>query len=467
MSLPRAIGRQKEVLYLPAQGHLAVLGTAGSGKTTLAILRSAYLASSTTEHFGKTLLVTFNNTLVSYLKRLQDDQLADVVIENYHKFARGYLASRRKLSGNSIVDSERRDKLVKQAVETVSRKHGKNLLLNNRLRVFSEEIRWLVQQGITSLEDYQNFHTVGRIGTRIEYSERELMFEIYQTYSKLRQQLGMKYDWDNLASAVCAELDADRSPRRYRHIIIDEGQDFSPEMIRSLAKAIPPNGSLTFFGDVAQQIYGHRMSWREAGLNVTTIWEFKENYRNTKQIAKLGLAISKMPYFRDVPDIVEPVSPNADGPPPTLVKCASIQQEIIFIVEQASEIARTQSVAILVRDRHYADLIIPQLQRSVNLVNLDLDIKAWKTEQGIQYCGTYHSAKGLEFDAVILPFCNNQLLPEPEAVTAFGETDAMAQAGRLLYVGVTRARSRLIITYSGELTRLLPTDESLYLKVSL
>jgi superfamily I DNA/RNA helicase len=356
---------------------------------------------------------------------------------------------------------------VKQAVETVSRKHGKNLLLNNRLRVFSEEIRWLVQQGITSLEDYQNFHTVGRIGTRIEYSERELMFEIYQTYSKLRQQLGMKYDWDNLASAVCAELDADRSPRRYRHIIIDEGQDFSPEMIRSLAKAIPPNGSLTFFGDVAQQIYGHRMSWREAGLNVTTIWEFKENYRNTKQIAKLGLAISKMPYFRDVPDIVEPVSPNADGPPPTLVKCASIQQEIIFIVEQASEIARTQSVAILVRDRHYADLIIPQLQRSVNLVNLDLDIKAWKTEQGIQYCGTYHSAKGLEFDAVILPFCNNQLLPEPEAVTAFGETDAMAQAGRLLYVGVTRARSRLIITYSGELTRLLPTDESLYLKVSL
>jgi superfamily I DNA/RNA helicase len=453
MSLPRAIGRQKEVLCLQPQGHLAVLGTAGSGKTTLAILRSAYLASSTTEHFGKTLLVTFNNSLVSYLKRHQNDQLADVVIENYHKFARGYLASRRKLSQNSIVDSDRREELVKQAVETVSRKHGQNLLLNNRLQVFSEEIRWIIQHGITSLEDYQNFQTVGRIGTRIEYSKRELMFEIYQTYSKRHQQLGMQYDWDNLASAVCAELDADRSPRRYRHIIIDEGQDFSPEMIRSLAKAIPSNGSLTFFGDVAQQIYGHRMSWREAGLNVTKIWEFKENYRNTKQIAKLGLAISEMP--------------NADGPPPTLVKCASIQQEIIFIVQQASEIARTQSVAILVRDRRYANLIIPQLQRSVNLVNLDLDIKAWKTEQGIQYCGTYHSAKGLEFDAVILPFCNNQLLPDPEAVTAFGETDAMAQAGRLLYVGVTRARSRLIITYSGELTRLLPTDESLYLKVSL
>lgn len=45
MPLPTPIGRQKEVLYLPAKGHVAVLGTAGSGKTTLAILRSAYLVS--------------------------------------------------------------------------------------------------------------------------------------------------------------------------------------------------------------------------------------------------------------------------------------------------------------------------------------------------------------------------------------------------------------------------------------
>ena len=43
-SLPRPIGRQREVLYLPADGYTVVLGTAGSGKTTLAILRSLYLS---------------------------------------------------------------------------------------------------------------------------------------------------------------------------------------------------------------------------------------------------------------------------------------------------------------------------------------------------------------------------------------------------------------------------------------
>jgi superfamily I DNA/RNA helicase len=464
MSLPKPIGRQKEVLYLPAQGHLAILGTAGSGKTTLAILRAAYLANPMTEHYGNTLLVTFNNTLVSYLKRLKDPRLDKVVIENYHKFARGYLASRGKLSGNSILsDPDRREKLINQAVATISQKSGINSIFINPLQVFSEEIRWIAQHGITRLETYKDFQTIGGVGTRIEYKDRESMFKIYQTYCRLRQQSGMQYDWDNLASAVCAELDTDGSPRRYRHIIIDEGQDFSPQMIRSLAKAIPPKGSLTFFGDVAQQIYGHRMSWRDAGLNIERIWEFKENYRNTKQIAQLGLAISQMSYFREVPDIVEPVSPIADGPKPTLVKHSSIEQEIEFVVQQALQIARTQSVAILVRDSRYLNRITPRLNRRVNLD----EIKAWNPQQGLQYYGTYHSAKGLEFDTVILPFCDNERLPDPEAVRAFGDPDAMAQAGRLLYVGVTRAKTRLIVTYSGEITRLLPSETSLYERVRL
>ena len=73
MSLPTPIGRQREVLYLPAQGHVVVLGTAGSGKTTLAILRSLYLADQSTDHGGRTLLVTFNRCLVTYMNHLALD----------------------------------------------------------------------------------------------------------------------------------------------------------------------------------------------------------------------------------------------------------------------------------------------------------------------------------------------------------------------------------------------------------
>ena len=73
MSLPTPIGRQREVLYLPAQGHVVALGTAGSGKTTLAILRSLYLADQSTDHGGRTLLVTFNRCLVTYMNHLALD----------------------------------------------------------------------------------------------------------------------------------------------------------------------------------------------------------------------------------------------------------------------------------------------------------------------------------------------------------------------------------------------------------
>jgi hypothetical protein len=66
MPLPTPTGAQRTALYYPATGHTVVLGTAGSGKTTLAILRSRYLAQVASEA-GPTLLVTFK-MLTTYLE---------------------------------------------------------------------------------------------------------------------------------------------------------------------------------------------------------------------------------------------------------------------------------------------------------------------------------------------------------------------------------------------------------------
>ena len=87
---------------MPATGHSVVLGTAGSGKTTLALYRAAYLSKPSMPHSGKTLLLTFNTTLVAYLKYLKPRELKDVQIETYHKFARGYLNARNKMGPNRI-----------------------------------------------------------------------------------------------------------------------------------------------------------------------------------------------------------------------------------------------------------------------------------------------------------------------------------------------------------------------------
>jgi len=88
-------GKQNEVLALPARGHIVVLGTAGSGKTTMALLRAVGL--SNLPNSPNVLVVTFNGALVQYMEKIINGHLTNITIENFHKFARGYLNSRSKM----------------------------------------------------------------------------------------------------------------------------------------------------------------------------------------------------------------------------------------------------------------------------------------------------------------------------------------------------------------------------------
>lgn len=458
-TLPLPIGRQKDVLYLPSQGHFVVLGTAGSGKTTLAILRAAYLGNPNTDSNGRTLLVTFNRALVSYLKHFRGPDFRNVSVENYHLFARGYLGSRGRMQNNSICQGNLRELLIGKAILAVAQTRGNHSVLGRSLEFFSREIEWIEQHGIGSALSYTEAERIGRAEAPLDRKSRAIVFDVYEEYLSLRKAERKDFDWDDMANAVCEEFDHDGSRRYYKHVVIDEGQDFSPQMIRSLSKAIPPDGSLTFFGDMAQQIYGRRMSWKSAGLNVSKVWEFKENYRNTRQIADLGLAISRMPYYEGTPDLVEPVSPKADGPLPALVECQSLQKEIELVRELAIQSAKTQTVAILGRTWDPVYAIAKHLPSSA--VKLHRDMTTWQAGPKIYY-GTYFGAKGLEFDTVFLPFLSASNIPDAKQIEALGEEEAQANDGKLIYVGVTRAKTRLVIIYNGTVTKLLPNEQRLY-----
>ena len=466
MALPIPIGRQRDVLELPTEGSYAVLGTAGSGKTTLAILRAAYLADRTTDHAGRTLLVTFNNALVKYLRHLGESELRGVSVETYHLFARGYLSHRGQLGRSDICgDRNTRRALIKQAVTAVASQYQPNGFFERPLDFFSEELRWLAQYGIRSQEQYEAAERVGRTTARVQPGFRPVVWEIHVEYRRLREAKGWRYDWDDVAVAAATAFQEDAKERLYRHIVIDEGQDFSPEMLRSLARAVASGGSLTFFGDVAQQIYGQRLSWRSAGINLSApVIEFTENYRNTREIARLALAISRMPFFIGDPDLVEPNEPAAEGLPPTLARCSNEAAEAAFAAEQARAAARTQSVAILLRRREDEPLIRRHLPS--NAIRIHKNMTTWQAGPGIRY-GTYHSAKGLEFDTIVLPFLSRTRFPDAADVAAIGVEEAQAQDGRLLYVGVTRAKTRLIMTVSDHVTDLLPVTPGLYETVEL
>ena len=461
MNLPMPRGRQADVIYFPGHGHQVVLGTAGTGKTTMAMLRAIHLADPRTANHGEVLLVTYNNTLVTYLKWLQPEASKNITIETYALFARGYLNSRDLMPRrHGIVDGRDYESLVEAAVKEVAEGQERRFFQRGT-DFFADELEWISGMGIHSLAEYKKVDRIGR-KTGLTETQREDVWDIRTEYLEQRESANYLYDWSDIASTVRAQLARDKSLRRYKHVIIDEGQDLSPEAVRSLVGACDPRGSVSFFGDYHQMIYGEGLSWRACGLNVQAVERFADNYRNTTEIARLAIAVSEMPHMAgDTDDLVVPKQPVAAGPLPTLAVCVNEAREIAVVRRQARDLARNGTVAILARTWDDARRVCAGL----NARRLHKNLARWDVEPGIYY-GCYHSAKGLEFDAVILPFCGDEHMPAAEKIEAFGRAGAMSREGKLLYVAITRARTDLLITYSGEITPLLPEDDRLYAKVS-
>ncbi|MGB4845312.1 MAG: 3'-5' exonuclease [Ferruginibacter sp.] len=75
--------------------------------------------------------------------------------------------------------------------------------------------------------------------------------------------------------------------------------------------------------------------------------------------------------------------------------------------------------------------------------------------------GSMHRAKGLEFKVVIVMGCDEDMLPRAsvlgELVDEADRAVFIEQEWQLLYVACTRARERLLVTYSGEPSRFFKT----------
>ncbi len=455
-------GKQEEVMALPAEGHIVVLGTAGSGKTTIAMLRAHHLANI--PNGGKVLLVTFNGALVKYMRSLSDSKTQRLVVENYHKFARGYLKSRGKMPNwNGIADPGKKIDYIRQVLNDLKIKYPTESTFKRSTEFFVDEITFIEKFGFSSLSEYREAERIGRASANIKRENRKWIFEVYKKYRELREASGQKYDWDDLAFYVFNELQNDDSERRYTHIIVDEGQDFSPMMIKSLVASVADNGSFTFFGDVAQQIYGSRLSWRDSGIDIKKIWHFDVNYRNPATIAAFAKAITQNQYWRQDGDMVEAAPSIAEGPKPILIKFFNRQHEIRWIVDRAITIGKTASTVIICRNRTDIDALLPLLKnRGCEAVEIDRETPGFAHLKKV-YLTTYHAAKGLEFDNVLIPYLSEDKFPDPDMVSsAVSIEEAYADEIKLLYVAATRSKYGLYMTYSGVLSCLFPQNSGTY-----
>ncbi|MGL5972317.1 MAG: 3'-5' exonuclease [Oscillospiraceae bacterium] len=458
-------GTQIDVLALEPKGHNVVLGTAGSGKTTMALLFAEKL--SNLDGNPKVLIVTFNRVLVAYINDIKSTHKINIQVENYHSFALGYLNNVGKMGEKVIIKDYEKSSIIEEIVKSAQSKYPDESSFKRPVQTFIDEIQFLERFGVETLEKYKKIERVGRANTYISRENRRFFFYVYEMYKKNREKLGFLYDWDDIATTVYNSLLEDTRTRLYTHIIVDEGQDFSPMMLKSLVNAFGDNGSFTFFGDVAQQIYGHSLSWKQSGINILKKCKFENNYRNPIEIAVFAQDITTHTLWESKGDD-EYVNPKFEVPAagvlPTLVKHNNKNEEIKAIGNLVKGISGKN--VIIVKDRATVKTVILYLKQ-IKVIAIEIKKESNKiaTYDGV-YVTTFHSAKGLEFDNVFIPYLGYNDFPDSEKL-ANSENEGNVRSNwlKLFYVAVTRAKQGLVMTYSNKITSLFPVDSKNYILV--
>jgi superfamily I DNA/RNA helicase len=242
---------------------------------------------------------------------------------------------------------------------------------------------------------------------------------------------------------------------QYTALLIDEAHDFQDAWLHMSAKLVTPaTHSLLVLYDDAQSIYQQKrrkFNFASVGIEArgrTSV--FRLNYRNTAEVLALAMQcaqglVSERAESDDQMQTVQPTTAGRRGPMPSLVTASNSRQEADLIAERiAAAIAEGTSpgdIAVLCRIKKHMDLIEQALaQHHIGYQSMNSpSFKAYDWTAASVKLVTLHSAKGLEFPLVFI--CGLDSMPW------MGES--LEEELRLLYVGMTRATQRLVLTAAG------------------
>jgi len=430
-----------------------VRGVAGSGKTLLLLIRAKLLQRL--QPTWRVLLLTYNRDLAEFLRRwfrkLGGDP-AGVEITHFHKWCRDRLIE----AGDwqEVLGGPARERHIAAAIRETG---GESSLTPETV---AAEIAWMKEYVAAPFRD--DYLSAKRLGTgeRLTRQKREAVLRVFERYQGMLQDAG-KRDWEDVPLRVGDSIGSGKlSAPRYHAILVDETQDFAPSWFRVLLRMLKPETNLLFLvGDGAQRVYRPDLSWTRLGIPLQGRSRVLHRvYRNTAEIAQFSVA--SLPNLAVVAEDLAQygeawIEAELDHPwarhgaEPTLQGFATPIAERNFVVGEIR--------GLLGRGHSPADILVLQAYResarrtaqaltqggipavAIKDGGLRLDPPA------VNVC-TFHSAKGLEFPIV---FCSmTDLFPENRCADQLEDPrQREAEAARLLYVGMTRARDLLYVSY--------------------
>jgi superfamily I DNA/RNA helicase len=325
----------------------------------------------------------------------------------------------------------------------------------------ADEINYLRDLGVTTLDDYLPLERTGRL-TPLQDKPREAIWELLTTY---RRQLSKDklLDWHEVALTFY-ELSR-TSPQRlgpgFDFIFIDEAQFFAKIWFPPVLAALKASGQLFLSADQTQGFLKRRQSWRDLGIDVIgRAHRLSRVYRSTRPIAEAARCFfesrttASQPVLpEDLPDLMpaENLADLPDGEPVHLFAIASpgaARQKAAELVQRQLE--RTPHLAgqILVIEPEQVGLAaaLRSHLKSPRVHDLQAGRRDPAPDSPLCLASSLHAATGLEATSVILLGLDSLLEKEDDPTLSPLETEERrAMHTRLIYVALTRAVCRLSI----------------------
>ncbi|MEE9424123.1 MAG: 3'-5' exonuclease [Methylococcales bacterium] len=455
---------QQDLVEKDFNGPARVAGSAGTGKTIVALHRAVYLAKSNPD--ARVLLTTFSDSLANALK----EKLKHLICHEPR------LAERLEIHAMDAIalrlhrfNAEKKQRLKREDLYQVVSRHAHNIadLRFSKAFVFEEWLQVVDAWQIDRWEDYRDVRRLGR-KTRLTEQQRKLLWDLFE-------QVNQEIESTNSVSmsGVYAELTKGLSEKNnspFEFVVVDEAQDISIPQLRFLAVlgGERPN-ALFFAGDLGQRIFQQAFSWKSLGVDIRgRSRTLRVNYRTSHQI--------RMQADRLLGPSVSDVDGNIDdrrgtvsvfnGPLPLIRIFDNQDCETDCVVEWLKNLTKEgfepHEIGVFVR----SEKEISRAKKALDNANIPykvLDSYMQLTHGSAALC-TMHLAKGLEFRAVVVMACDDEVIPSQDRIEDVADNADLEEVyeteRHLLYVACTRARDRLLIT-SGELSSEFLEDMSI------
>lgn len=501
---------QRRIIENKPNGHVLVKGVAGSGKTTVAVHKIPFLLKDYTyEKDDKILVITYNKSLINYIKYIYEeiernkeneqltlgiyesgdkDKLYIETIDNMmFKYFTSYIKEE-KLEKLRVATEKQINKAMVEAINVVKQEYEKvNVLDRKNLTFIIEEIRWMKSCNYADIEEYQTIDRIGRISNNNVESTHKL-----RKNSKIRKaifEVMIQYN-DNLKKeklvdlqdvALMALKQAKREVgEKYTHIIVDETQDLTRVQLEFI-KTLYMNrsySSMLFVSDTAQSIYPE--AWLVKGRSFTSIGldmtgkstSLSKSYRTTMQIAYAAYSlIEDDKNILEDDNFVKPSLIDKQGVYPVYRGFKNKVSEAEYIAETIENELKNKydykDIAIISKFKNQLkDIKIFLEKNNIPYKELESNEELDFNEDCVKLL-TMHCAKGLQFKAVIIAGLNDKIIPSRDFANEFEDSDFVESIDRrLLYVGMTRATEELFLSSYGNPSKFIKDISCKYLRIN-